>query len=112
MQYGHNGNYCSHGEFFFYLKKVNCLSQMFQGDRGILALKGLGYPKVHPNSNTAPRFRASCVINTPLWQLYDPIPRSLTLHVSFYFYKSLSDSIALYQLSCYAVKPLTIQQSS
>lgn len=54
MQYGHNGNYCSHGEFFFYLKKVNCLSQMFQGDRGILALKGLGYPKVHPNSNTAP----------------------------------------------------------
>lgn len=44
---------------------------------GILALKGLGYPKVHPNSNTAPWFRASCVINTPLWQLYDPIPRSL-----------------------------------
>lgn len=58
---------------------------------GILALKGLYYSKVH--SNTAPWFRASCVINTPLWQLYDPIPRSLTLHVSSYFYKSLSDSI-------------------
>lgn len=41
-------------ENFFLSQKCKLFVSMFQGDRGILALKGLGYPKVHPNSNTAP----------------------------------------------------------